>query len=67
MNKNCIKQRLTAIISKVDRHFFQIEGSKFKPDPFCDLSQVSVWSISHPMLLFGIRKDSFNRFLAVRI
>ena len=27
MNKNCIKQRLTAILSKVDRHFFKLRAA----------------------------------------
>ena len=67
MNKSGVTQRLTAIPFEVDRQFFQIQGSKFKPDPFCDLSQASVRGISHTMLLFGIRKDTLDCFLAVCI
>ena len=54
-------------LSEVDRQFFQIQGSKFKPNPFCYLSQASVWSITHTILFFGICKDTLDRFLAVRV
>ena len=40
---------------------FQIHGSKFKLHPVRYLSQACVSSISQTMLLFCIRKDTFNR------
>ncbi len=39
---------------------FQIHGSKFKLHPVRYLSQACVSSISQTMLLFCIRKDTFN-------
>ena len=46
---------------------FQIHGSIFQPDPSCDCGQTSVVCISHCVLLFCIRKDSFNRLFALCI
>ena len=46
---------------------FQIHGSIFKPDPSRDCGQASMVCISHRMLLFCIRKDTFNRFFALCI
>ena len=43
---------------------FQIHGSKLKLHPVSNLSQASVSGISHPMLLFGICKDTLNRLFS---
>ena len=42
--------------------FFQVHGSKFKPDPVSDLSQASVRSISHCVFFFRVGKYSLNGF-----
>ena len=42
--------------------FFEVHGSKLKLDPFSNLSQASILSISHGMLLFRIRKYSLDCF-----
>ena len=39
--------------------FFQIHGSKFKPDPIFNCCQASVRSITHSMLFFRVGKYSF--------
>ena len=44
--------------------FFEVHGSKFKPHPACNPGQTSVVCITHSMLLFRIRKGTFNRFFA---
>ena len=43
---------------------FQIHGSKSKLHPVGNLSQACVSGISHSMLLFGIRKNTFNGFFS---
>ena len=45
--------------------FFEIHGSKFKPDPSCDGSQASVVRITHRVSFLRVRKDPFDRFLAL--
>ena len=42
--------------------FFQIHGSKTKLHPVCNLGQACVSGISQTVLLFAIRKDTFNGF-----
>ena len=46
------------------RQLFEIHGSELKPDPIGNLGQASVGSIPHGVLLFGVRKDAFDGFLA---
>ena len=46
------------------RELFQIHGSKFKLHPVCNLSQACVSGIAHPVLLFGIRKNTLYRFFS---
>ena len=46
---------------------FQVHGSQFKPDPSCDGGQASVVCIPHRVFLFRVRKNPFNRLLALRI
>ena len=41
---------------------FQIHGSKTKLHPVCNLGQACVSGISQTVLLFAIRKDTFNGF-----
>ena len=41
---------------------FQIHGSKSKLHPVGDLSQACVSGITHPVFLFGIRKNTLNGF-----
>ena len=67
MDKYSIIQGWLMFLPEVDRQFFQIHGSKFKPDPFCYLSQASVKSITHTVFLFGIRKDTLDCLLTVRV
>ena len=43
---------------------FQIHGSKTKLHPVRNLSQACVSGITHPMFLFGIRKDTLYRFFS---
>ena len=45
--------------------FFEIHGSKFKPDPSCDGNQASVVRITHRVSFLRVRKDPFDRFLAL--
>ena len=45
--------------------FFQIHGSKFKPDPSRDGGQASVVCITHGVFLFCVRKDPLNGLLAL--
>ena len=47
------------------RQFFEIHGSKFKPDPSCDSGQASVVCITHRVSFLRVRKDPFNRLLAL--
>ena len=47
--------------------FFEIHGSKLKLDPFSDLSQASILSISHCMLLFSISKYSLYCFFPLLV
>ena len=47
------------------RQLFEIHGSKFKPDPSCDGSQASVVRVTHRVSFLRVRKDPFNRFLAL--
>ena len=46
---------------------FQVHGSQFKPDPSCDGGQASVVCIPHRVFLLRVRKNPFNRLLALRI
>ena len=48
-----------SIIFFVYCEFFQIHGSKFKPDPIFNCCQASVRSITHSMLFFRVGKYSF--------
>ena len=57
----------TRVIPTPDCQLFEVHGSKFKPDPSCDGSQTSVMCITHRVFLLCIRKDPFNRFLALCI
>ena len=43
---------------------FQIHSSKSKLHPVRNLSQACVSGISHTVLFFGIRKDTFNGFFS---
>ena len=52
------------IIIFVYREFFQIHGSKFKPDPISHCCQASVRSITHSMLFFCVGKYSFYLFFS---
>ena len=51
-----------SIIIFVYCEFFQIHGSKFKPDPILNCCQASVRSITHSMLFFRVGKYSFYLF-----
>ena len=48
-----------SIIIFVYCEFFQIHGSKYKPDPIFNCCQASVRSITHSMLFFRVGKYSF--------
>ena len=43
---------------------FEIHGSKLKLHPIADLSEASVWRITHCVFFFCVRKDTLNSFLA---
>ena len=51
----------------VDRIFFGVHGSKFKPDPFVNLGQASEISVSHTKFFFGICKYTFNCFFPMLV
>ena len=57
----------TRVIPTPDRQLFEVHGSKFKPDPSCDGGQASVVCIPHRVFLLRVRKNPFNRLLALRI
>ena len=41
--------------------FLEIHRSKLELDPCGDRGQPSIWSITHCVFLFGVRKDALNR------
>ena len=47
-----------------DGQFFEVQGSKFKPDPGGNPAQTAAVSITHPMLVFGIGENALNSLLA---
>ena len=47
--------------------FFEVHGSKFKPDPFADLGKASDEGVAHPVLLFRISETSLDRFFSLVI
>ena len=44
--------------------FFEIHGSKFKPDPFGNLSQATKERVTHTMLFFRIGETTLNCFFS---
>lgn len=51
----------------MDRIFFEIHGSKLKPDPFAYLGQASEIGVSHAVFFFGVGEDTFNCFFSMLI
>ena len=47
--------------------FFEVHGSKFKPDPLADLGKTSDEGVAHPMLLFRISETLLDRFFSLVI
>ena len=45
----------------VEGEFFEIHRSKLELDPCGDRGQPSIWSITHCVFLFCVRKDALNR------
>lgn len=45
----------------VEGEFLEIHRSKLELDPCGDRGQPSIWSITHCVFLFGVRKDALNR------
>ena len=45
----------------MEGEFLEIHRSKLELDPCGDRSQPSIWSITHCVFLFGVRKDALNR------
>ena len=43
---------------------FEVHGSKLKPHPVGNLGQTSIMRITHPMLFFGVGKNTLNGFFA---
>ncbi len=62
--KTELKTLLFVLIPLPYRIFFQVHGSKFKPDPICNLSQASVKCITHGILFFCIYKYTFYCFFS---